>query len=174
MAEPDGFAAFVAARYSALVRTAFLFVGDRDQAEDLAQTAVFRTYLHWGGLRSTDAADAYTRKTMVRLAGRWSRRRWRGEISFADPGGPAVDPLSTRAEALDLYAALGLLPWPQRAVLVLRYFEDLSEAETAGLLRCSRGTVKSRTNRALTALRATLGPEVIGENTMLREESPRG
>ena len=132
MAEPDGFAEFVSGRYRALVRTAFLFVGDRGVAEDLVQAALLRTYMHWARLRSPDAPDAYTRRTMARLAGRWTRRRWHGEVPHEHVGGQEmVDPLPARAGALDLYAALPRLPWSQRAVLVLRYFEDLSEADTA-------------------------------------------
>jgi RNA polymerase sigma-70 factor (sigma-E family) len=176
VAEADGFAEFVSGRYTALVRTAFLFVGDRGVAEDLVQSALLRTYTHWARLRSADTPDAYTRKTMARLAGRWSRRRWHGEVPSENVGGQStVDPLPARAGALDLYAALGQLPWSQRAVLVLRYFEDLSEADTAAILRCSPGTVKSRASRALAALRASLGPEVIGDDdTSPRKESRYG
>lgn len=175
MSDSDGFTVFVAARYDALVRTAFLFVGDRGHAEDLAQTALLRTYSHWGRLRSRDAAEAYTRKTMARLAGRWSRRRWRGELPSGDLlGHGAVDPLSASAATLDLYVALGELPWPQRAVLVLRYFEGLSEAETAAVLRCSQGTVKSRASRALATLRVGLGSPLAGDDTSSPEEVPHG
>ena len=175
MSESDGFAVFVAARYDALVRTAFLFVGDRGHAEDLAQSALLRTFSHWGRLRSQDAAEAYTRKTMARLAGRWSRRRWRGELPAGDLlGRGAVDPLSASAAALDLYAALGQLPWPQRAVLVLRYFEGMSEAEVAAVLHCSPGTVKSRASRGLAALREGLGSELSGDDRSTPEEVPHG
>lgn len=175
MPETHGFTVFVAARYDALVRTAFLFVGDRGHAEDLAQTALLRTYSHWSRLRSPDAAEAYTRKTMARLAGRWSRRRWRGELPSGDLlGHGAVDPLSASAATLDLYVALGALPWSQRAVLVLRFFEGLSEAETAAVLRCSPGTVKSRASRALAALREALGSQLTGDDTSLPTEVPYG
>lgn len=174
MTDADGFAAFVAARYRALVRTAFLFVGDRGHAEDLAQTALLRTYSHWSALRSEDAAEAYTRTTMARLAGRWSRRRWRGEVPSETPDAAnQTDHVANRAETLDLFAALGALPWPQRAVLVLRYFEHLSEAETATILRCAPGTVKSRTSRALAALRDQLGPDLIDDDLAQAEEAMR-
>lgn len=174
MADAEAFAVFVAARYPALVRTAFLFVGDRGHAEDLAQSALLRTYSHWAGLRSEDAAEAYARTTMARLAGRWSRRRWSGEIpSETTDASSDKDQLAGRVEALDLFAALGALPWSQRAVLVLRYFEDLSEADTAAILRCSAGTVKSRTSRALTSLRARLGPDVIDDEIKQSEETAR-
>jgi RNA polymerase sigma-70 factor (ECF subfamily) len=161
VADAEGFAEFVETRYSALTRTAFLFVGDRGHAEDLVQAALLRTFTHWSQLRSPVAGYAYTRTTMTRLAGRWLQRRWHAEINVdAAFAGPAVDPLSNRADVLDLYAALGRMPWPQRAVLVLRFFEDLSESETASVLRCAPGTVKSRTSRALAALRLELGPAV--------------
>jgi RNA polymerase sigma-70 factor (sigma-E family) len=150
-----------------------LFVGDRGHAEDLAQTALLRTYLHFGRLRSPAAADAYTRKTMARLAGRWSRRRWRGELPSGDLfGRDTTDPLAGSAAALDLYAALGGLPWPQRAVLVLRYFEGLTVIETAEVLSCSAGTVKSRASRALTKLRDELGSRLIGDDEP--KEVPHG
>jgi RNA polymerase sigma-70 factor (sigma-E family) len=149
----DGFSDFVAARYSALARSAYLLVGDRGHAEDLVQTALIKTLAGWHRLRSPSAAEAYTRTTMVRLAGRWSRRRWRGEI----PTGQAIDLADADGDGdigLDVHAALATLPWGQRAVLVLRYFDDLSEAETARILRCSSGTVKSRSSRAIARLRA--------------------
>lgn len=173
MGKRDEFEDFVAARFAALARTAFLFVGDRGHAEDLAQAALLRTYSHWRRLGSAAAADAYTRRTMARLAGRWSRRPWHGEIPTVAPGEhDAVDPLAVRAGVLDLYVALGRLPWSQRAVLVLRYFEGLSEAETAAVLRCSPGTVKSRSSRALAALRTSLGVELVEGDTALPKEAP--
>lgn len=151
--EAEAFSAFVTARYEALARTAFLLTGDRGHAEDLVQTALLKTLRGWDRLRDPDAATAYTRTVMVRLAGRWSRRRWRGEIptQLFDASGPESD----RDAALDVQAALRALPWQQRAVLVLRYFDDLSEHETAAVLGCSDGTVKSRAHRALAALRAS-------------------
>jgi RNA polymerase sigma-70 factor (sigma-E family) len=151
--EADAFATFVAARYPALARSAYLLLGDRDHAEDLVQTALIKTLRAWPRLAATEAAEAYTRTTMVRLAGRWSRRHWRGEIPSdihdSVEAGPAADP----ALDLDVRAALAALPWSQRAVLVLRYFDDLSEQDTAAVLRCRPGTVKSRASRALATLR---------------------
>jgi RNA polymerase sigma-70 factor (sigma-E family) len=147
------FTAFVAARYEALARTAFLFTGDRGHAEDLAQSALIKTLRSWDRLADPAAAETYTRTVMVRLAGRWSRRRWRGEVAVELTDLP--DSADDRAAALDVRAALQALPWPQRAVLVLRYFDDLSERETAAVLGCSEGTVKSRAHRAIAALRAS-------------------
>jgi RNA polymerase sigma-70 factor (sigma-E family) len=154
MDDREAFSAFVTGSYRSLVRTAFLLVGDPGHAEDLVQSALIRTMRSWSRLRAPEAATAYTRTTLVRLAGRWRARRWHGEIpSVTVPDSPDADPQS--ATALDVRAALATLPWEQRAVLVLRYFDDLTEADTAQVLGCSLGTVKSRANRALAALRAT-------------------
>jgi RNA polymerase sigma-70 factor (sigma-E family) len=160
--DESDFTAFVTARYSALVRTAYLLVGDRGRAEDLVQSALYRCYRRWEQVRAPEAAEAYVRTAMVRLAGRWSRRRWRGEqpsdLSTRDePARTGPDPDT----AIDTARALATLTPAQRAVLVLRYFDDLTEARTAELLGCSIGTVKSRANRGLAALRAAgvLGPQ---------------
>jgi RNA polymerase sigma-70 factor (sigma-E family) len=154
VARDDEFAAFVAARYRALVRTGLLLTNDAGHAEDLAQSALIRTYLAWGRLREPQNAEAYTRRTLTRLAIRAGQRRWKSEVSAgALPESqsrqvPAPDDL-----ALDVRAALAQLPAGQRAVLVLRYLDDCSEAETARLLGISPGTVKSRAARGLASLR---------------------
>ena len=164
---PPGFADFVASRYSSLARSAYLLVDDRGGAEDLVQSALFRTFAAWDRLRAGEAAEAYTRKTMVHLASRWRRRRWHGEIPddriASRPG--FHDPISSPDRAVDVRVALSRLPLPQRAVLVLRYFDDLSEVETARVLGCSVGAVKSRASRGLTTLRAAglLGPPAMME-----------
>ncbi|MCW2523088.1 MAG: polymerase sigma-E factor [Frankiales bacterium] len=155
---PPAFAAFMAARYDALARSAYLLLGDRGHAEDLVQAALLKTYRAWDSLRAAQAAEAFTRTTMVRLAGRQARRRWRGEIPSDDFGADSAwitDDHQHRVPAtLDVRRALRSLPLTQRAVLVLRYFDDLSEAQTAAVLGCSVGTVKSRANRGLARLRA--------------------
>jgi RNA polymerase sigma-70 factor (sigma-E family) len=119
------------------------------------QSALYRTFLHWDRLRAVEAAESYTHTTMIRLAGRWWRRRWRGEIPTEALPDDGDSPESAgRAEAgLDLLRALQSLPVGQRAVLVLRYLSDLSEEQTAQILGCSIGTVKSRSSRAMSALR---------------------
>jgi RNA polymerase sigma-70 factor (sigma-E family) len=164
---PPGFADFVASRYSSLARSAYLLVGDRGAAEDLVQSALVRTFGAWGRLRAIEAAESYTRTTMVRLAGRWGRRRWRGEIPTEQiTRRPDSADLSSAADgAMDVRVALSRLPLAQRAVLVLRYFDDLSEADTARVLGCSVGTVKSRGSRGLAALRTAglLGPAAMTE-----------
>jgi RNA polymerase sigma-70 factor (sigma-E family) len=156
-AEAEAFAGFVRARYGSLLRFAFLLTADRGHAEDLVQDGLARTYGAWGRLREPAAADAYTRTTLVRLAVRARRRRWRGETpTSALPdraGGDGDDRDLDLAESVR--AALATLPPDQRAVLVLRYYDDRTEREIADLLDCSPGTVKSRAARGLAALRET-------------------
>ena len=158
MARDDEFAEFVAARYRALVRTGLLITGDTGHAEDLAQSALIRTYLAWARLRHPANAEAYARRTLVRLALRARQRRWTAEIaagSNPSDGAEASDTSWSGPDdlALDVRRALAALPPTQRAVLVLRYLDDQSETETAELLNIPLGTVKSRTNRALASLR---------------------
>lgn len=157
---PPGYADFVRSRYAALARSAYLLTGDRGHAEDLVQSALIVALRAWDRLAAVEAAEAYARTTMVRLARRGYRRRWRGEIPTEWnrlPAGlsSAPAPLDTAAQAVDVRTLLAGLPWEQRAVLVLRFFDDLSERETAAVLGCSEGTVKSRTSRALAKLRAS-------------------
>lgn len=151
--ESAEFADFVRARYPNLLRTAYLLVGDRGLAEDLVQAGLIKTLGAWDRLVHPDVAEAYMRTTIVRLAGRWGRRRWHGEIPTSRV--PDIETASAPDSglALDVRRALAQLPWEQRAVLVLRYFDDLSEGDIAAALGCSVGTVKSRASRALDALR---------------------
>jgi RNA polymerase sigma-70 factor (sigma-E family) len=149
------FEAFVASRYGALVRAARLVAPDPSQAEDLVQSALIRTFTRWSSLRDPAAAQAYTHTTMVRLALRGQRRRWRGERPTAvlpeQVAGP--DDYAMHDNADVVRRALATIPIEQRAVLVLRYYVQLTEVETAEALKCKVGTVKSRANRALAALR---------------------
>lgn len=156
MARDEEFAEFVSARYRALVRTGLAMTGDRGRAEDLAQSALIRTYLAWGRLRGPGNAEGYARRTLIRLALRERQRRWNGEISAERI--PESGPLTATGPpdpdvAIDVRRALAALPAGQRAVLVLRYLDDQSEAETAQALGISAGTVKSRTARGLASLR---------------------
>lgn len=148
------FSAFMAARYNSLVRTARLLTGSTPRAEDLTQEALLRTYRAWHRIGREEAAEAYTRTTMVRLLMKDRRRRWSGEIpapwipDVPEPG--HEEQVATRVAVREV---LWTLPPAQRAVLVLRYYHQLSERETAEVLGCSPGTVKSRAARALAALR---------------------
>src|SRR4051794_34250015 len=146
MSSPDAavaFTAFVAARGTALARTAYLIVGDEHRAEDVLQTALAETYLRWTRLRRPEAAEAYVRKAIVTTNAAWWRRGWSGEsprdvlpeIAFGDRSDEVVE----RQAVSDLLRQLSAR---QRAVVVLRYFDDLSEAETAATLGCSVGAVK--------------------------------
>ena len=163
----EAFRAYVAARSPALLRTAYLLTGNRTDAEDLLQTALAKTYLAWERIREREALDGYVRRVMVNTQTSWWRRRKVDEY--------ATDVLPEQASGRDatddlvlhdaLWTALGQLPARQRAMVVLRYYEDLSEAEAAAVLGVSIGTVKSTTSRALNKLRDTAG---------LRDDDPRG
>jgi RNA polymerase sigma-70 factor (sigma-E family) len=154
--EGEGFEQFVDLRQRALLRTAWLLTGDWALAEDLVQTALARTWPHWGRILRRDNPEVYVRRVMVNTWVTWSRRKWRGERPHGDlpdragPGdiaGEAVDRVAVRR-------ALAALTSRQRAVLALRVFDDLSEAQTAEVLGCAVGTVKSTLSQALTRLRA--------------------
>ena len=148
---PD-FDEFVAGRSGALLRTAYLLTHDRGLAEDLVQTALTKAWFAWGRIEADP--EPYVRKILVNTYASWWRRRWHGEQpteTLAD--GAADGPGERSDERHDLWLAMGRLPRRQRAVVVLRYVEDLTEAQTAALLDCSVGTVKSQASRALAKLR---------------------
>ena len=150
MADRAGFDAFVTGRSPALLRTAYLLVRDRALAEDLLQTALVKAWFAWDRLEGDP--EPYVRRVLVTTQTSWWRRRWRGEVPTAEL--PDSSPgTGDREAAQDLWLAVGHLPPRQRAVIVLRFFEDLTEADTAALLGCSVGTVKSQCSKALAALR---------------------
>ncbi|HST65993.1 MAG TPA: SigE family RNA polymerase sigma factor [Mycobacteriales bacterium] len=153
--EREEFRAYVAARGAALLRTAVLITGDRGLAEDLVQTALVRTYGSWGRIQRREAVDAYVRRVMVNTYVNWWRRRWRGELPTESlPERPAPDALSRVDDGLSLHDALARLPRRMRAVVVLRYYDDLPDREIAAILGCSTGTVRSQASRALDKLRS--------------------
>lgn len=163
-ATDDGFGAFVAARGDALWRSAWLLTGDHQLAEDLVQTALaksFRAYDRVGA----NGFEAYVRRVLFTTYVSWWRRKWNGERPTAElPETAAGSTDAAHADTRgDLVAALADLPRGQRAVVVLRYFEDLTERQTADLLGISLGTVKSQCSRALTALRSS--PRLRSEET---------
>ena len=159
-AAEEVFRDFVTARGAALLRTAYLLVGDRGRAEDLLQTALVKTYVAWSRIRDIGALEAYVRRTMANTAVSWWRgRRFRERPVETVPDQPERDETADGAERDAMWAYLRELPTKQRAVLVLRYYEGLSEAETAQVLGVSRGTVKSHASRALAALRRRLDQE---------------
>lgn len=154
MARDAEFTEFAAIAYPSLVRTARLLTGDHHLAEDLVQAALIRVYTHWSAASARDSPQAYARRTVVNLFASWRRRRWRGEVPGFVPEEPwSGDDADRIADRQALRSALAKLPPAQRVVVVLRFYEDCSVEETAALLRCSPGTVKSRTTRALTRLR---------------------
>ena len=151
----EGFAQFVVARERALQRTAVLLTGDWALAEDLVQTALAKTWPRWERISGRDDPELYVRRVMVNTWATWWRRRWRGEhASAAVPEGPARSDVAAEvAVRMAVRDALGSLTRRQRAVLVLRVVDDLSEAQVASLLGCPLGTVKSAMSRALAKLR---------------------
>lgn len=171
----EAFEALVAERTPALVRTAYLLTGDWQLAEDLVQTSLAKTYLRWHRLREAGAAEAYTRTVLARTCTRAWRRRWRGEVPTRDlPDAALRDGSADADDRVVVARALAGLPPNQRAVLVLRFYEDLSEAETARALGVAVGTVKSRTARALAALRDSglVDPPPVRARAVPMEETP--
>jgi RNA polymerase sigma-70 factor (sigma-E family) len=145
---------FAGVRGQALQRFGYLLTGDWALAEDLLQTALARAYPRWSRIES-DNPEAYVRKIMVNAWSSWRRRRWRGEVptsALPDSAGPDLYTDADRREAVR--AALAGLPARQRAVVILRYHQDLSEQQVAQLLGISPGTVKSQAAKALARLRA--------------------
>jgi RNA polymerase sigma-70 factor (sigma-E family) len=159
----DLFCEFVRTRSPALLRTAFLLTGDRHLAEDLVQDALARTHRGRHRLNDPGHFEAYTRTAMYHQHVSWWRRR---RVAESMPGELAdvVQPGGDHARRTDLkialHEALAQLTRRQRAVLVLRFFEDRSEAEAADLLHCSVGTIKSQTSKALARMRE-MAPDLL-------------
>ena len=157
----EAFSVFVRERGTSLRRTAFLLTRDWYLADDLVQSALIRTFERRHRIRDPLALDAYTRKVMtsVFLSGR--RVKAAGEVIVAaTPDRGSADATDAIAQHLEIWAALGQLTDMQRAVLVLRYYGDSSEADIAAAVGCSRGSVKTHASRGLAALRRTLGGDV--------------
>ena len=167
MRDPDeAFDEFVRGRSTALLRTAVLLTGgDRGHAEDLLQGVLERMYVRWSHIDGPP--EAYARRALVHAAvNRWRGRRRRPETALPAREDPAPGDAAAVVDLRDaLVRELLALPPRQRAVLVLRYFDDLPEAEVAAALGCSVGTVKSRTSRALAALRES---GLLGDETNAR------
>jgi RNA polymerase sigma-70 factor (sigma-E family) len=168
-ADDREFTEFVRVHSAALLRTAYFLTGDRGLAEDLLQSTLTRTYLRWHRIEHRGAELSYARKTMASTAVTWWRRMsWHAERPRDDlPPLPVEDGTAEVDERAGIVAAVRRLPPRQRAVVALRYLEDLSEAETARLLGCSAGTVKSQASRALKTLRR----ELSGTVELVREGS---
>ncbi|MFL6239556.1 MAG: SigE family RNA polymerase sigma factor [Actinomycetes bacterium] len=167
--QPDAFRDYVAGRSARLLKTAWLLTGDWHLAEDLLQTALAKTSLAWHRIERHENVDAYVRRAMVTTYASWWRRKWRGETP--------TELLPDRLTSADAFTEVDLresvrralvqLPARQRAVVVLRYFEDLSEADTAAALGCSVGAVKSHASRALARLReSSMLSALVNEEAM--------
>ena len=169
--QDEVFRGFVAARGHALIRTAYLLTGDQQLAEDLVQTALEKAVRHWSSIRDVGAAEQYVRRTMYREnISLWRRRRLVELPADVVPeprrDGTAWQPAEQTLDRIVLRNALMRLGPRQRTVLVLRYFEDLTEQQTADLLGISVGTVKSQSHKALAAMRSVcrdLAPATGGE-----------
>ncbi len=149
------FARFVEERRPALLRTARAITRDAHSAEDLLQVVLVKVARRWADIREPGARDAYVRRALMNQYATWSRQQWRRrELPTADlpERGPA-DPTPRRGDQLELWPLVAALPPRQRAAVVLRYYEGMTEAEAAAALRCSRGTVKSNTSRGIATLR---------------------
>jgi RNA polymerase sigma-70 factor (sigma-E family) len=154
----QGFATYVRERGEHHLRVAVLLTADWHAAEDLVQASLVKLYRAWPKLQTDGDPDAYLRRIMVNTQRSWWRTRWRQEKPAGElPETVIGDFADGQALSAQVRQALHVLPRQQRAVLVLRYFADLPEAEVADLLGCSAGTIKTHARRGLQALRETLG-----------------
>ncbi|WP_297102985.1 SigE family RNA polymerase sigma factor [Tessaracoccus sp.] len=150
----SGFDDFVAERAASLHHAAWLLTGDAHYAEDLVQTALSKTYGRYNAFDNDRHFEAYVRTTLYRTFVSWWRRlQWRSEVPSDAPPEAPVAAEGDPARAADIARALAALPRVQRAVIVLRYFEDRPTKEVADLLRMPAGTVTSHVSRGLAALR---------------------
>ncbi|MEV0612455.1 SigE family RNA polymerase sigma factor [Nonomuraea sp. NPDC050404] len=148
MADRAIFQDFVVSRSDRLLRTAYLLTRDWGTAEDLLQESLAKAWFAWPGI---DSPEAYVRRVLVTTYTSWWRRRWRKEVPSDDlPEGVVHDTVGDEEE---LWRAVGRLPAKMRAVIVLRFYEDLPVAEVAQVMGCQEGTVKSQTAKALAKLR---------------------
>jgi RNA polymerase sigma-70 factor (sigma-E family) len=157
MRDEEAYAAFVAARWPSLFRTSYLLTGDRSAAEDLLQTALLKAYVAWNRVEAAAAPEAYVRAILVNSLVSARRRRGSAELALAAvPETPVASHEHGVVERSAMWERVRRLPPRQRAVVVLRYYEDLSERQIAQALGCSVGTVKSQASDALRSLRRDL------------------
>lgn len=156
----DEVRAFIAARRPALYRSAYLLVGNSPDAEDLVQATLVRVITAWDRIQRRDAPEVFARRVMVNLAAsRWRRlKTYAAIVHRTAPAGDEPDIADAAAVRDAMWAAIQSLPVRRRAVVVLRYYEDLSEIEIAAVLGCSTGTVKSQSSKALARLRIQMEP----------------
>jgi len=169
---PAPFEDFVADRGPALLRFAYLLTGDGGLAEALVQEALIRSYRRWHGRLDAEHPEAYVRRIVVNEYVSWRRRRSSGELPGRIPDQPTSDPADGLAERDLVWRALATIPRRQRAIMVLRYYESLSDRDIAVVLGCAEGTVRSLAARAFTSLRRD--PQLSAEpgpTSVRREES---
>ncbi|WP_030486944.1 SigE family RNA polymerase sigma factor [Micromonospora chokoriensis] len=169
--DDEQFRLFVQRQWGPLLRTAYLLTGDRGTAEDLVQSALEKTHRRWGRVLRRDAPEVYVRRAMVNTAISWRRRRRPLEVPLlTSDSAPTGDAYAQVEERQWLLTALRRLPPRTQAVLVLRYFEDLSEVDTAKVLGCSVGSVKSQASRGLARLRGEFALPDFQTPVRLEEE----
>jgi len=158
----EEFTEYMRARQPSLLRTAYLLTGDRHTAEDLVQTALAKLYLSWDKVRQREHVDGYVRRILVNEHHSLWRRGWKRRETTTTrlPDLPSHDAPGPDTQ---LWECVQSLPRKQRAAVVLRYYEQLSEAETAAVLGVSVGTVKSQTSRALTSMRSRMDDDATNE-----------
>jgi len=165
--QEEDFRRFVIDSRQRLVRTAYVLTGDYARAEDLVQTALVRTYRAWHRIERRDVPEHYARRIVVHLHAAWWRRiahRSERPVAFV-PEVAEADGTEAVDRRDQVWRAVLTLPPRMRAIIVLRFLEDLKETETAEVLGCSVGTVKSQTSRALAKLRSQLGTEAVVKST---------
>lgn len=169
--------AFVKASYSRLVRLAYLLCGDSGRSEDLVQTALMKTILVWERLRWDDGVDHYVQRVLVNsFISAQRRRSWweRPSVRAARVHERAADQFEAVNQRDTLWRALARLPARQRAAVILRHYEDLSERHTAAVMGCSVGTVKALSSRGLQSLRRALADSQTGERAEEEAEAVSG
>lgn len=172
----DEVQAFVAARRPTLYRTAYLLVGNVPDAEDLVQATLVRVIAAWDRIQRRDAPEVFARRVMVNLAAsRWRRLKTYAAIAHraATPARDEPDLAVAAVERDAMWAAIQSLPVRMRAVVVLRYYEDLSEIEIAAVLGCSTGTIKSQSSKALAHLRTHIEQSRSPAMVPLRQSAER-
>jgi RNA polymerase sigma-70 factor (sigma-E family) len=159
---PVGFDEFVRTRQDELARLGWALTGDRQRGEDLAQASFDRLWRRWAKVSEAGDPWAYTQRIAVSLASTWRRRHWSSEVPTAAPAaGSAGEQFDGVLSRHLVETWLAVLPPRQRAVITLRFLLDLSVLETADRMRCSTGTVKSQTSKALSTLRGALAPPAM-------------
>jgi RNA polymerase sigma-70 factor (sigma-E family) len=164
MSIDQDFAEFVIARWAALYRLAYLLAGSPTGAEDLLQATLEKAYMNWSRIARMEHAEAYVRRMLATTMASSRRRAWNGEQPRDElPEAPGDFPELSVLDRSMLWPLVCALPARQRAVIVLRYYEDLTEAQIADVLGCAPGTVKSQSAAAIAALRRALAAAGVKE-----------